>query len=68
MFVPRNLTCDSSVGSKGQRPPGFRDTDAAFGEIPWQAMVLWSEERKILCSGALVAANIVLTAASCVNR
>ncbi|EZA59838.1 uncharacterized protein LOC105274877 [Ooceraea biroi] len=56
------------VRNYGQRPPGFRDTDAAFGEIPWQAMVLWSEERKILCSGALVAENVVLTAASCVNR
>ncbi|XP_077281018.1 inactive serine protease scarface [Temnothorax americanus] len=51
-----------------QRPTGFRDTDAAFGEIPWQAMVLWSEERKILCSGALISSDIVLTAASCVNR
>ncbi|KYN36833.1 Serine proteinase stubble [Trachymyrmex septentrionalis] len=51
-----------------QRPTGFRETDAAFGEIPWQAMVLWSEERKILCSGALISSDIVLTAASCVNR
>ncbi|KAL0120597.1 hypothetical protein PUN28_008346 [Cardiocondyla obscurior] len=51
-----------------QRPIGFKDTDAAFGEIPWQAMVLWSEERKILCSGALISPSIVLTAASCVNR
>ncbi|KAL6256026.1 hypothetical protein P5V15_013261 [Pogonomyrmex californicus] len=56
------------VRNYGQRPTGFRDTDAAFGEIPWQAMVLWSEERKILCSGALISPDIVLTAASCVDR
>lgn len=56
------------VRNYGQRPTGFRETDTAFGEIPWQAMVLWSEERKILCSGALISPNIVLTAASCVNR
>lgn len=56
------------VRNYGQRPTGFRETDAAFGEIPWQAMVLWSEERKILCSGALISPDIVLTAASCVNR
>ncbi|XP_011881510.1 PREDICTED: uncharacterized protein LOC105569558 isoform X2 [Vollenhovia emeryi] len=56
------------VRNYGQRPSGFRETDAAFGEIPWQAMVLWSEERKILCSGALISSDVVLTAASCVNR
>ena len=56
------------VRNYGQRPTGFRITDAAFGEIPWQAMVLWSEERKILCSGALVSSDVVLTAASCINR
>ncbi|XP_018398523.1 PREDICTED: uncharacterized protein LOC108776415 [Cyphomyrmex costatus] len=63
--LPNNLC---GVRNYGQRPIGFRETDAAFGEIPWQAMILWSEERKILCSGALISPDIVLTAASCVNR
>ncbi|XP_011138425.1 uncharacterized protein LOC105182588 isoform X2 [Harpegnathos saltator] len=63
--VPRN---PCGVRNYDQRPTGFRETDAAFAEIPWQAMVLWSPERKILCSGALVAPDAVLTAASCVSR
>ncbi|XP_003706016.2 inactive serine protease scarface isoform X2 [Megachile rotundata] len=44
------------------------ESETAFAEIPWQAMVLHSEERKILCSGALVSAYDVLTAANCVDR
>ncbi|XP_012536008.1 uncharacterized protein LOC105836494 isoform X2 [Monomorium pharaonis] len=69
-FIPELQLPNNPCGVRnyGQRPSGFRETDAAFGEIPWQAMVLWSEERKILCSGALISPNIVLTAASCVNR
>ncbi|XP_029166368.1 inactive serine protease scarface isoform X2 [Nylanderia fulva] len=67
-FVPQLPNNPCGVRNYEQRPAGFRITDAAFGEIPWQAMVLWSEERKILCSGALVSPDVVLTAASCVNR
>ncbi|XP_020289150.1 uncharacterized protein LOC109857355 [Pseudomyrmex gracilis] len=64
--LPPNNPC--GVRNYEQRPHGFRDSDAAFAEIPWQAMVLWSEERKILCSGALVAVDVVLTSAGCVNK
>ncbi|KAK2582963.1 hypothetical protein KPH14_009019 [Odynerus spinipes] len=39
----------------------------SFGEIPWQAMILSNEYRTILCSGVIVAPNIVLTTAYCVN-
>ncbi|XP_050466888.1 uncharacterized protein LOC126859535 [Cataglyphis hispanica] len=67
-FVPQLPNNPCGVRNYGQRPPGFRVTDAAFGEIPWQVMVLWSEERKILCSGALISSDVVLTAAGCVNR
>ncbi|XP_014485658.1 PREDICTED: uncharacterized protein LOC106750091 [Dinoponera quadriceps] len=66
--VPQVPSNPCGVRNYDQRPTGFRETDAAFAEIPWQAMVLWSPERKILCSGALVAPNAVLTAASCVSR
>ncbi|XP_067206831.1 uncharacterized protein [Linepithema humile] len=67
-ILPQLPNNPCGVRNYGQRPSGFKQTDAAFGEIPWQAMILWSEERKILCSGALVASDIVLTAASCINR
>ncbi|XP_043286410.1 actin cytoskeleton-regulatory complex protein PAN1-like [Venturia canescens] len=49
------------------RPNGLTDVDVAFGEIPWQAMVLSNTDRKLLCSGAIVAPNAVITAASCVQ-
>ncbi|XP_072755992.1 uncharacterized protein Scaf isoform X2 [Anoplolepis gracilipes] len=67
-LVPQLPNNPCGVRNYGQRPIGFKTTDAAFGEIPWQVMVLWSEERKILCSGALISSDVILTAASCVNR
>ncbi|XP_031826161.1 inactive serine protease scarface [Nomia melanderi] len=49
------------------RNPEISDSRTVFGEIPWQAMVLHSKDKKILCSGALVSAHDVLTAANCVD-
>lgn len=46
----------------------MEDSKTIFAEIPWQAMVLHSKERKILCSGALIGIQEVLTAANCVDR
>ncbi|XP_032686691.1 uncharacterized protein LOC116851432 isoform X2 [Odontomachus brunneus] len=65
--VPQIPNQPCGVRNYDQRPTGFRNTNAAFAEIPWQAMVLWTPERKILCSGALIAPDVVLTAASCLN-
>lgn len=42
------------------------DSKTVFAEIPWQAMVLHLKERKILCSGVLIGAQDVLTAANCI--
>ncbi|XP_076750260.1 inactive serine protease scarface [Xylocopa sonorina] len=50
-----------------QQPELEAESKTAFAEIPWQAMVLQSKERKILCSGVLVSTQDVLTAANCVN-
>ncbi|XP_066586122.1 uncharacterized protein [Prorops nasuta] len=49
------------------RPGGLREAETAFGEIPWQAMVLSTEYRKILCSGVIIAPNAVVTAGHCVD-
>ncbi|XP_076652405.1 inactive serine protease scarface [Halictus rubicundus] len=43
------------------------DSRTTFGEIPWQAMVLQSKDRNILCSGALISTHDVLTAANCID-
>ncbi|CAL7948678.1 unnamed protein product [Xylocopa violacea] len=50
-----------------QKPESEGVSQTVFAEIPWQAMVLHSKERKILCSGVLVGAQDVLTAANCVD-
>ncbi|XP_076172623.1 inactive serine protease scarface isoform X3 [Ptiloglossa arizonensis] len=42
-------------------------SETVFAEIPWQAMVLHSKERKILCSGVLISNRDVLTAANCID-
>ncbi|XP_034951201.1 inactive serine protease scarface-like [Chelonus insularis] len=55
------------VKNSVQRPSGLNDVEVAFGEIPWEAMILSNQEKKLLCSGAIVAPNVVLTAARCVD-
>ncbi|XP_058793364.1 inactive serine protease scarface-like [Phymastichus coffea] len=45
---------------------GLNDVQTPFGEIPWQAMILHNVEKKLLCSGAIIAPNVVMTAAHCV--
>lgn len=49
------------------RPNGLIDVDAAYGEIPWTAMVVSNAERKPFCSGAIVSQNAVITSASCLE-
>lgn len=57
----------SFVSLKVQRQSGLNDVDVGFGEIPWEAMILSNREKKLLCSGAIIAPNAVITAAGCIN-
>ncbi|CAK9807357.1 Inactive serine protease scarface [Anthophora plagiata] len=55
------------VRNKVLQQSNTEESITSFAEIPWQAMVLHSVERKILCSGALVDTQHVLTAANCIE-
>lgn len=48
-------------------PKGSGPYDAAFGEFPWQAMILKESTKSLLCGGAIIQADTVLTAANCVQ-
>jgi len=49
------------------KPTGIKDIDANFAEIPWQAMVLKESTKSLLCGGAIIGDEFVLTTASCVQ-
>ncbi|XP_012288608.1 hornerin [Orussus abietinus] len=66
-ITPHTPGSQCGLKNKVQRPSDLSDVDVAFGEIPWQAMVLSNRDRKLLCSGAIVAPNVVVTAAHCVE-
>jgi len=48
-------------------PRGNAPNEAAFGEFPWQAMILRESTKTILCGGAIIEPNLVATAAHCVD-
>lgn len=50
------------------QPRGPGANDAGFGEFPWQAMVLQESTKSILCGGAIIESNVVVTAAHCVDK
>ncbi|CAB0039459.1 unnamed protein product [Trichogramma brassicae] len=52
--------------NKVQSQYALHDVEVPFGMIPWQAMILSNSEKKLLCSGAIIAPNVVLTSAHCV--
>ncbi|PBC28882.1 Ovochymase-1 [Apis cerana cerana] len=63
--VQRKIKC--GIRNKIRQESEIEDSKTIFAEIPWQAMVLHSKERKILCSGVLIGIQEVLTAANCVD-
>lgn len=50
------------------KPPGESPIDANFAEYPWQAMILRDSTRTLLCGGAIISHNAVVTAAHCVDK
>lgn len=48
-------------------PRGTAPNEAAFGEFPWQAMILRESTKTILCGGAIIEPTLVATAAHCVD-
>uniref|UniRef100_A0A8W7K5T8 Peptidase S1 domain-containing protein n=1 Tax=Anopheles albimanus TaxID=7167 RepID=A0A8W7K5T8_ANOAL len=48
------------------QPRGAGPLGTGFGEFPWQAMVLLETNKTLLCGGAIISDNTVVTAANCV--
>ncbi|XP_049824987.1 uncharacterized protein LOC109605766 isoform X2 [Aethina tumida] len=70
--VPQQLVPSASANQCGVRnlntqPAGQAPIDANFAEIPWQAMILRESNRSLLCGGAIIGLNAVLTTAHCVE-
>ncbi|XP_015517677.2 uncharacterized transmembrane protein DDB_G0289901 [Neodiprion lecontei] len=67
IIAPHTPGTQCGLRNRVQRPSYLDRDDVAFGEIPWQAMILSTTDRKLLCSGVIVSPNAVLTAAHCVD-
>ncbi|KRT84538.1 Trypsin, partial [Oryctes borbonicus] len=55
------------VRNYNTQPTGNAASDMNFAEIPWQAMILRDSSRTLLCGGAIISPNAVLTTAKCVD-
>ncbi|KAL7736290.1 hypothetical protein ACLKA6_002959 [Drosophila palustris] len=64
---PVNLAGVCATRNTRTKPTGVKDIDANFAEIPWQAMVLRESTKSLLCGGAIIGDEFVLTSASCVQ-
>jgi len=49
------------------KPTGVKELDASFAEISWQAMILRESSKTLICGGAIIGDEFVLTSAGCVN-
>lgn len=64
---PVNLAGVCATRNKRTKPTGVKDLDANFAEIPWQAMILRESSKTLICGGAIIGDQFVLSSASCVN-
>ncbi|XP_017083479.1 inactive serine protease scarface isoform X2 [Drosophila eugracilis] len=64
---PVNLAGVCATRNKRTKPTGIKELDANFAEIPWQAMILRESSKTLICSGAIIGDEFVLTSATCVN-
>ncbi|XP_016962441.1 inactive serine protease scarface [Drosophila biarmipes] len=64
---PVNLAGVCATRNKRTKPTGVKDLDANFAEISWQAMILRESSKTLICGGAIIGDEFVLTSASCVN-
>ncbi|KAH8396882.1 hypothetical protein KR215_005942 [Drosophila sulfurigaster] len=64
---PVNLAGVCATRNRRTKPTGVKDIDANFAEIPWQAMILRESSKSLLCGGAIIGDEFVLTSASCVQ-
>ncbi|KAK9874462.1 hypothetical protein WA026_002803, partial [Henosepilachna vigintioctopunctata] len=60
-----NDFCGSRDKNTSPKGPGPLNTN--FAEIPWQAMILRDSNRSLLCGGAIIRRNAILTNAHCVE-
>ncbi|XP_065166827.1 uncharacterized protein scaf isoform X2 [Atheta coriaria] len=65
VFQPQQPQCGTRHFDAQPRGPGA--LDANFAEIPWQAMILRDSNRSLLCGGAIIRKNAVITSAHCVE-
>ncbi|XP_030371636.1 inactive serine protease scarface [Scaptodrosophila lebanonensis] len=64
---PVNLAGVCATRNSRTKPTGIKDIDSNFAEIPWQAMILRESSKTLLCGGAIIGDEFVLTSAKCVN-
>jgi len=59
---------ECGVRREVERPNGPDGIETGFGEFPWHAQVLKSSDQSPACSAAILAENIVVTSAFCVEK
>nr|XP_016926051.1 inactive serine protease scarface [Drosophila suzukii] len=64
---PVNLAGVCATRNKRTKPTGVKELDASFAEISWQAMILRESSKTLICGGAIIGDEFVLTSAGCVN-
>lgn len=64
---PKPVIGQCATRDPSAQPQGPGPYDAAFGEYPWQAMVLLESTKSLLCGGAIIAPDTVATTAACVQ-